>query len=105
MLADEASDERALLVTLLGAVGIESIQLCRAEDDRDLLSVIQQRGSLAASASVLKSAHFSTLVRHSAHIAALLRMRTISRDTTQADLRSVAAETRTSNNRHGPERC
>jgi hypothetical protein len=59
-------------VALLVAVGVESIQLRRGEDDRNLLPVIHQRGSLAAGASVIKSAHFSTLIRHSAPNAALL---------------------------------
>src|SRR5580658_299102 len=77
MLPDESSDECALLVTFLGAIGIEPIQLCCAEDDRDLLSVIQKEGSPTAKASVRISAHFSTLVHHCAYIAALWRTQAI----------------------------
>jgi hypothetical protein len=70
MIADESPYQRALLMALLVAIGVESIQLRCAKDDRDLLPVIHQRGSLIAGASVRKSAHFSTLIHHSAYIAA-----------------------------------
>jgi hypothetical protein len=42
MLTDKAADQRALLVALIGAVGVETIQLCRAEDNRDFLLFMQR---------------------------------------------------------------
>jgi hypothetical protein len=38
MLTDKSADQRAFLVALIGAVGVKTIQLRSAEDDRDCSS-------------------------------------------------------------------
>lgn len=63
MLTDKSADQRAFLVALIGAVGVKTIQLRSAEDDRDFLLFMQRKCSGSAAASILKSPYFSIFIQ------------------------------------------